>query len=166
MSTFSLPVDSKELLNCAAKAVHYIVYPKFKDFFSSDEVEDLVSTVVEKMLKALDRYDPEKGKLSTWANTIALNTVNSEAAKKKVRNTFIENNSQPKSVSCFADQELEYQELKKELFLKCRNPRDQRILQWKMDGMDLEEMAQREGITMNSVYLILYHLRKRLRTAA
>lgn len=159
-------IDSCDIISCATKSVQCIIFSKFKGFFSSVEVEDIISQVIEKMLKALDRYDPEKGKLSTWANTIALNTVNSEAAKKKVRNTFIENNSQPKNDSCYADQDLECQDLKKELFLKCRNPRDQRILQWKMDGMDLKEMAQREGITMNSVYLILYHLRKRLRTAA
>ena len=157
-------IDSCEIISCATKSVQCFVYSQFKGFFSAVEVEDIISIVIEKMLKAIDRYDPQKGKLSTWANTIALNTVKSEAAKKKVRNTFIE--AKTRIDSCYADQDLECQDLKKELFLKCRNSRDQRILQWKIDGMEPEEMAQREGITINNVYIILHHLRKRLCTAA
>ena len=166
MSRLSSPIDSCEIINCATKAVQCYVNCFFKGFFSAVEVEDLISLVIEKMLNALDKYDPEKGKLSTWASTIAKNTVNSEAGKKKVRNSFIESTGLSMGESCYADQDLECQDLKREFFLKCRNSRDQRILQWKIDGMEPEEMAQREGITLNSVYIILCHLRKRQRTAA
>lgn len=46
-----------------------------KDFFSREDIDDIVGDVIFKAYRSWDRYDPDKAKLSTWVSTIAVNSI-------------------------------------------------------------------------------------------
>ena len=64
------------------------------------------------------------------------------------------------------DRELLLGELKAELLSSLRSERDRRFLTWKFEDLDADEMARREGISLKNVYMVLFHMRERLRRVA
>ena len=161
----------------ASKAVRGFVRKQFPRFFTEQDTEDIISEVVLRMWRGHGSFDPEKGTLSTWIGTIARNAVLSAAESKGHRlgisegfeNGEILDNcpySTFRSAEFAADGELLRNELESELFAKLRSERDRRFLAWKLDDLDASEMAQREGISVENVHMVLFHMRQKMRRAA
>ena len=65
-----------------------------------------------------------------------------------------------------ADRQLLMDELVESLYDRLRQERDKRILLYLADGLDYEEIAEREGLTMRATYMAVFHLRRRLENDA
>ena len=65
-----------------------------------------------------------------------------------------------------ADRELLQDELVESLYDHLRQERDKRILLYLADGLEYEEIAEREGLTMRATYMAVFHLRRRLENDA
>lgn len=177
MTENRIPIHPSQFRKHAAKAVLCYVKKQYSKFFSIEETEDMISDVVLRMWRARDSYDAEKGALSTWVGMIAKNVVRSAAEAKANRSPiageFEDGNIQDnctyslyRSGDFAADKELLFEEMQNRLFLKLKSERDQRFLVWKIEGLDAPEMADREGITVEAVYMVLFHLKQRLLQAA
>ena len=160
------PLEFSEFNSYAARAVRGYVNKCFKNYFPGAEIEDMISEVVEKMLRARDRFDPDKGSVFTWVWTIAKNTVRTHAQSRKVRLDYLLSPSLFKGEPSYADQELLNQEMQEDLYARLHSERDRRFLSWKIAGMEAQEMALRAGISVNNVYVILNRIKGKLRKAA
>lgn len=172
----NFPIKPEQFRAYAEKAVNGYI-KRFSKLFSPDDREDIISEVVMRMWRARDSFSTDKGAFSTWVGTIARNTVFSFAKSKKDRedisNDFEDGEildnceySWYRSDEFAADRELLSEEFQEGLFGKLRSERDQRFLAWQIEGLEAKEMAKREGVSLENVYLILFHMRERLRRAA
>ena len=83
MSFSSRPLSAVEQHNLIASANAAVVrfVNLFSDklgnkrFFSREDIEDMAGDTIMKACRSIDRYDPEKAKMSTWVGRIAVNTV-------------------------------------------------------------------------------------------
>ena len=57
-------------------------------------------------------------------------------------------------------------QLRESLRSRLKSERDRRFLDWQIDGLDAKEMARREGIPVENVHMVLFHMRQRLGRAA
>lgn len=173
----TFPIKPCEFRSQAAKAVLGFVNKKFPKYFSEEEKEDIISDVVFRMWRSMDLYDSSKGSLSTWIGTIAMNMVKSAAMAKKCRmgisgefkdGEILDNSSYStfRGNEFAADRDILFEEFQEGLFDSLKSERDQRFLAWQIDGLDAKEMAEREGISVGNVYVVLHHMRQRLRSAA
>lgn len=177
MSDTTFPIKPCEFRAQAAKAVLGFVNKKFPKYFSVEEKEDIISDVVLRMWRAQDRFDESKGSISTWVGTIAKNVVRSAAAAKCCRadisNEFEDGEildnceySNFRGNEFAADRDIMFEEFQEGIFGSLKSERDQRFLAWQIDGLDAKEMAEREGISIGNVYVVLHHMRQRLRNVA
>lgn len=176
MQQENFPIKPNQFRAFASKAVLPYVNSKFPKFFSEEEKEDIISDVTLRMWRARDSYDSNKGALSTWVGKIAKNAVFTAAEAKWRRSDISAVIEEADSDDCtyinnlkgddYADKDILFEELQEGLFSKLRGERDQRFLAWQIDGLDAKEMAKREGISVSNVYMVLFHMRKRLRGAA
>ena len=169
MSTF--PINAEQFFGVAKKAVVGYVKVQYPKFFSSEDVEDIISEVVERMWKSRESYNPEKGELSTWVRAIAVNAVRSHAKAKSNRTnisfSYDADDYQDTSHSSLeADAELIWEEAQWKMLDKLPSERDQMMFNWKLEGYSSEEIAKRAGVTLNTVYLVFHHLKKRTSRAA
>jgi RNA polymerase sigma-70 factor (ECF subfamily) len=44
-----------------------------RNFFTREDIEDIAGTAILKVWRSIDSFDPERAKLSTWVNRIAVN---------------------------------------------------------------------------------------------
>ena len=167
-----IPIPVTQFRPIAAKAVNGYVYKKFNRFFSREEIEDMVSEVVLRMWKARDSYQEEKGGLPIWVGTIARNVVKS-TAKSKWKRSDINESMEDEIVSVVRAQKefdtdayLLKEEARNRLFARLNSERDKRFLTWQLEGYDAKEIAEKEGISVQKVYMALFHMRERLRPAA
>jgi len=169
--------NSRLILPAAKKAVFGYVRKQFSSFFSIEEMEDMVSDVALRVWRARDRFDPSIAPLQAWVGTIGKNVVLTAAKAKRVRTDFcghIEGGTI--SENCIigsyrgdefeADREILLDELQEDLFSRISAERDGRILADLIEGIDPKEIAEREGISVNAVYVIIFRLRKKLKPKA
>ena len=143
-------MQMKDYWPTAARAVKAYANRKFSGFFTEAEVEDMVAEVVTKMWRARESFDPNRGTEFGWVWTIAKNAVNDAAMAKHKRENI---------GGCWND-DVEI------LYDRVRQERDKRILLYLADGLDYEEIAEREGLTMRATYMAVFHLRRRLENDA
>ena len=65
-----------------------------------------------------------------------------------------------------ADKDILFEETQESLFDKLKSERDKLFLCWKIEGLDSKEMAERAGISVDAVYMVMFHLKQRLQSAA
>ena len=167
-----IPIPVSQFWPYAAKAVNSYVHNHFNRYFSHEEIEDMVSEVVMKMWRARDSFQEEKGGLSSWVGTIARNVVKS-TAKSKWKRSAISESMEDEVVSVIraqkefdTDAHLLKEEARDRLFARLNSERDKRFLTWQLEGYDANEIAEKEGISVQKVYMALFHMRERLRPAA
>ena len=169
-------MTTTEMIELANKTVKGFVNKKFPNFFSNDDIKDIVQDTVCRMWEKRDTYDPEKGTAFAWAWTIAKNKVlDAAAAKARRTGLFARFEDGEIPVDCepymvdandyLADSELLYNERVDGLFNTLTSDRDKLLLAWVMDGLDNKEIAERLGVSVNTVYMATYHMRERLKRA-
>lgn len=168
-----LSIQPKDFWTMAAKAVKAYANKQFAGFFQEADVEDIVAEVVTKMWRARGRFDPDRGTEFGWVWTIAKNAVNDAAMAKHKReniggcwNDDVEELAEGMEAEDLADRQLLMDELVESLYDRLRQERDKRILLYLADGLDYEEIAEREGLTMRATYMAVFHLRRRLENDA
>ena len=177
MSIKYLNISGEELMDYANKSIRSYVGKTFSNFFTKEDLEDLVMTTVEKAIRKADTYEPEKGTVGSWIWVIAKNAVLSEVDKQMRRRRRFTSLDDPKAADVSildtyrgveqpADSELLLEELEQTLFGKLPSERDRLILNWLLEGLDDGEIAERLGVSMQAVYMAIYHLRQRLKNVA
>ena len=168
-----LTIREQDYLSAAAKAVRGYVSQKFAGFFSNADIEDLVSEVALRMWQGRASFDPEKGKESSWIWTIAKNIVCDAAMAKRKReniggcwNDDVDKAAKHMAGDDSADGELLLNERIENLYGRLRQERDRRLLLYLAEEMEYEEIARREGLSIQATYMAVYHLRQRLDNAA
>ena len=166
-------MQMKDYWPTAARAVKAYANRKFAGFYTEAEVEDMVAEVVTKMWRARESFDPNRGTEFGWVWTIAKNAVNDAAMAKHKReniggcwNDDVEELAEGMEAEDLADRQLLMDELVESLYDRLRQERDKRILLYLADGLDYEEIAEREGLTMRATYMAVFHLRRRLENDA
>ena len=168
-----LSIQPKDYWTMATKAVKAYANKKFAGFFQEADVEDIVAEVVTKMWRARGRFDPDRGSEFGWVWTIAKNAVRDAAIAKRNRkdigggwNDSVDEKADGMEAEDLADRQLLMDEMVESMYDHLRQERDKRILLYLADGLDYEEIAEREGMTMRVTYMAVYHLRRRLEDMA
>lgn len=168
-----LSIQPKDYWTMAAKAVKAYANKKFAGFFQEADVEDIVAEVVTKMWRARGRFNPDRGSEFGWVWTIAKNAVRDAAIAKRNRkdigggwNDSVDEKADGMEAEDLADRQLLMDEMVESMYDHLRQERDKRILLYLADGLDYEEIAEREGMTMRVTYMAVYHLRRRLEDMA
>ena len=168
-----LSIHPKDYWTMAAKAVKAYANKKFAGFFQEADVEDIVAEVVTKMWRARGRFNPDRGSEFGWVWTIAKNAVRDAAIAKRNRknigggwNDSVDEKADGMEAEDLADRQLLMDEMVESMYDHLRQERDKRILLYLADGLDYEEIAEREGMTMRVTYMAVYHLRRRLEDMA
>ena len=168
-----LSIQPKDYWTMAAKAVKAYANKKFAGFFQEADVEDIVAEVVTKMWRARGRFNPDRGSEFGWVWTIAKNVVRDAAIAKRNRkdigggwNDSVDEKADGMEAEDLADRQLLMDEMVESMYDHLRQERDKRILLYLADGLDYEEIAEREGMTMRVTYMAVYHLRRRLEDMA
>ncbi len=172
-----MTVSEQELYGGSAKAVRCFVSKTFPRFFREEDIEDMTNEVALKAWKASDSYDPAKGAFYPWLWTIAKRVVLTHAeklARERGRFTSLDDPEAAEAsildtyrgVEPPADSALLLEELQQTLLGKLPGERDQLILSWLVEGLEDGEIAERLGVSKQTVYMAVYHLRQRLRRAA
>jgi len=171
------PIAPEEYRSVASKAVSNYVKKQYSKYFTNEDIEDMVSDVTLRMWRAKDSFDTEKGDVFQWVWTIAKNVVRTAALAKHNRTDIslafeegdIQDNcpySKYRGYDFGADNEIIFEETQKSLFDKLKSERDKMFLSWKIEGLDSKEMAERAGISVDAVYMVMFHLKQRLQSAA
>ena len=177
MQNNSLPIRDRQFRSVASRALLHYVNKRFPRFFSEEEKEDMTSEVVLRMWRARGSYDGEKGALSTWVGTIARNVVLTAARAKSNRMDIsgeledgVYPDDQPwcryRADEQAPDGNILMEQLEEGLFARLGSERDRRFLRWQVDGLTTKEMAEREGIPVDTVHMVLFRMRRRLLGAA
>ncbi|MBQ6177314.1 MAG: sigma-70 family RNA polymerase sigma factor [Bacteroidales bacterium] len=168
-----LNIQPKDYWEMAAKAVKAYANKTFACFFTEAEVEDIVAEVVTKMWRARESYNPDKGTVFGWVWTIAKNAVNDAARAKRKRedvggcwNDDVEKLAEGIVADDRADRQLLMDEVVEKMYNRLKQERDKRILLYLVDGLDNEEIAEREGLTKQGACMAVYHVRRRLEDVA
>ena len=175
MSNFSIAPE--KFRNLALQAVYGFVKKKFRGYFSPEDIEDMVSEVTLRMWRAKDTFDADKGTEFQWVWTIAKNVVKSSALAKSNRAdislAFEEGDVQDdcpysgyRGYEFGADKDILFEETQMGLLDKLKSERDKLFLCWKIEGLDSKEMAERAGISVDAVYMVMFHLKQKLQSAA
>ena len=177
MSVERLPIRPEQFRQYASAVVRAFVNKQFPKYFSVEETDDIVSDVVLRMWRARDSYDPAKGAFSTWVGTITRNVVKSAARAKCCREDISCKLSEDividdsvyglfRSGEMSTDGELIAEETYMTLISVLDSKRDRRFLDWLIEGLNASEMAEREGISVKNVHLVLCRMKRRLPQAA
>ena len=173
----SFPIASEKFRNVASKAVSSYVKKQYSKYFTNEDIEDMVLDVTLRMWRAKDSFDAEKGDIFQWVWTIAKNVVRTSALAKHNRADIslafeegdIQDNcpySTYRGYEFGADKDILFEETQESLFDKLKSERDKLFLCWKIEGLDSKEMAERAGISVEAVYMVMFHLKQRLQSAA
>ena len=160
----------------AVKSFALSVYP---GFFTEDDLQDLISEVVLRMLVSGERYDSKRASVPTWVGTIARNMV-LDAARKEVRRRRVyssmplgdrvEADGDTVGLDPSAAVETDSGVIASDTVRAFRNvvtsERDHRLLNGLLQGYDASELAAQEGVKIGSIYVAVSRLRKILRSVA
>ena len=165
MSNYTFPITPSELTSLVTRQVAKYANTCFKGLFNDWDIEDLASEAICKMLASSSSFNPDKGTFYAWAWRVSHNVVLDAVAKKKrVETISIKDSDWDSTLSDdVADDEANVDSLTESFLSKLKSSRDRRILLHMADGLDAEEIAKREGMTLKAVYMAEYHIRKRLR---
>lgn len=141
--------------------------------FSSNLIEDVVQESLLKILNKLHTFEG-RSQFPTWATAIAIRTAYSELRKREWKNISLEqtltefDQSRLEPVSDLPAPELSnekddlvealYERIHLDLTVKQKD-----ALLAELKGMPLEEIARRQGSTVNAVYKLTHDARKRLK---
>jgi RNA polymerase sigma-70 factor (ECF subfamily) len=156
----------------ATKAVASYIGKRYARVFSAQDIDDMIGDVVCKMWQARASFDPAKGQLFSWVWRIAQNTI-LDAVNARIKRLGISGDIEKVGggtyelpVPTYAD-DLLICDNKLEYYLsELKSERDKRFLLYLADGLKSDEIARREGLTTKQVYMVVFHLRQRLRGLA
>jgi len=171
--------EQARIINCATKSINYYTSKVYKNYFSDEELEDLIGETIFKACRAYDNFDPSRAKISTWISTIAKNTVLSEAEKKSHWTTvsceveeFDDDDDAPRSdfswTSVYNPYSTENMCDRTEFMgrfesIACTlSDEEQRILQMLQEGFKPREIAEELGISQNAASVRIFRLRGKL----
>ena len=171
MTEFPVPPSNYRAL--ATKAVNTYIRKKFPKFFSSEDIEDIVSDVTTKMWLGRKRFDGERSCVEAWVWSIAKNVVLTSAGRKANRSAiFLElengvysdntSESLDRSREFLPDGELIRDETLGGFYDALPTERDRRFLAWKIEGLDSDDMARAEGVPKDTVYQVVCQMKRRL----
>jgi RNA polymerase sigma factor (sigma-70 family) len=173
MQSYSYSLDPTRLWSLVTTLVTSFISKSFPGSFTHEDIEDIIGDVVYTILKKAETYDPAKGAIESWAWRIARNAVIDAANAKKKRPGFsgsIEKDDDNVYVLPIhydsADGEFNRRDLEQNLLKSLRNERDKRFLRYLLDDLDRDEIASREGISVNAVNITIYRLRQQLNRIA
>lgn len=177
MKNAFFPIEPERFRSVAEQAVSTYVNKNFPKFFSAAEKVDMVSDVVFKMWRSRESFDPSRGDFSHWLWVIAKNAVKSGARAKYNRSDIsvsLSGQVIPDSITFGsyrgdefdADRDLRVAELQENLLASLKNERDRQILGWLIEGLTPKEIAEKACLSVENVYLIVHHLRRRLHQRA
>ena len=163
--------SGQELLDCARKAVNGYAPEHFPDLFTREDLEDMASEVALNACSAKTPYDPTRGPLFSWVWIIARNVVLTNVAKK-LRGRTLSIDAPEVIAACDslyaelpADAQLLADELLETLCGQLHTEREQRILFLLRDEVKDKEIAEHLGVSDQTVYSAVFHLRDKLRSA-
>ena len=174
MTEKTLIVNESHYWDYASRAVSAYACPKFGNYFTNEDYEDMTGETVERILRYRHVYDPSKSQFATWVGVIARNRVNTWASNKKKRTDI--SCEMPLDEDGFllvdpvgdftADGGLILRETTSQLFESAGNDTDRTILSLKLDGFDSSEIAQITGLGVNQVYSRWFKTKNRILDAA
>ena len=159
-----------------------------RHFFTHEDIEDIAGTAIMKAWRSIDNFDPERAKLSTWVNRIAVNCVK-DAIDYKMKRLSISESMYVKGKDdddeCGVDEFILDPEM---LGTMSENSADGRVLQCELGericaevskmsdkrkrvahllnvGYSPKEIAAIEGCTPNAAYKSIWDIRAALKSA-
>jgi len=168
MTTSSITIkEQHDLLDNATAAVSSFTAKVFDGFFSRQDREDIVGNTMVKACRSLHRYDPDKGKLSTWVSKIAVNCVLTAAVDKRnhqpISHSMVELDEDGDECSMIdiygcsgkdyeADRNVDYSDFERSVrevtdSVKGKNGRFLLMIE---DGLTPKQMAEVEGCTADA----------------
>lgn len=157
-------VDTNALVRKYEALIHSVLTKKLPNYIGD---EDLVQVGRIALWKSAKRYDPDKGKFSTYAYKAIYHAMLKELSKRKndvSLNTTVAGDEELEFQDTIADlrQSLDGAELKFELedFYKTLKPKKQEILRRKANGETYREIAKAMNISYFDVGNELKSIRK------
>ena len=148
-------VDTNALVRKYEALIHSVLSKKLPTYIGD---EDLVQVGRIALWKSAKRYDPNKGKFSTYAYKAIYHSMLKELSKRKSEvslNAPVAGDDELEFQDTIADlrQSLEGTELKFELedFYKTLTPRRQEVLKRKVDGQTRREIAKALGVSYDLI---------------
>ena len=148
-------VDTDALVRKYEALIHSVISKKLPTYLGD---EDLIQVGRIALWRCAKRYDPDKGKFSTYAYKAIYHSMLKELSKRKSEvslNTPIDDGDETEFQDTIADlrQSLDGAELKFELedFYKTLTPRRQEVLKLKAKGQTRREIAQALGVSYDLV---------------
>lgn len=174
--------DATILQDTARQAVISYANWRFKDFFYKEELEDIASDVVTRLLESIDSYDPAKGRFEAWVAVSAKHEVlNAARAKARRRGIIVPFDSfrdeddyeeypddDARSVhwnSSAADDELERDETDEQI-RSTLGERELQVYELRIQGYEPWEIADRLGISPSAVYMAIFHIKEKTKKVA
>lgn len=157
-------VDADALVRKYEPLIHSVIAKKLPTYLGD---EDLVQVGRIALWRSAKRYDPDKGKFSTYAYKAIYHLMLKELSKRKSEvslNTTVEGDEECELQDLIPDLKstLEGTELRFELedFYKTLTPRRQEIIKRKADGQTHYEIAKAMGYSYEWVYKEMKKIRK------
>lgn len=143
-------------------------FVQYKINVCTQEYEDLVSEIFEKVLENLDKYNPKKGNFAAWFFTIASNHIKNQFRKKHTMVPFehVENTTIKPEQGEQIRHSLEAQEEKKRIAqaLKQLPERERKIVALKFGSeYTYEEIAAITGLSIENCRVITFRAVRKLR---
>ena len=159
-----------------------------KRFFSREDIEDMAGDAIMKACRSIDRYDPEKAKMSTWVGRIAVNTVKDAIDYKMKRlpisgSMYVASHDEggeidadeyildPMVLNTMSENSADCRVLQSELKVRiCQevskmSEKRQRVARMLDGGCSIKEMAEAENCTSGAVSKRIWDIREALRSA-
>lgn len=160
-----------------------------RDYFSKEDIEDMVQDTLLKAWRSIDGYDPTKGKMSTWVSRIAINcvkdTIDYRVKRIAISDSFyntplddydggndedesvLDSKGHPHISEDTADALVERHELEQRISREIGklSDKNRRFASLMMDECAPRHMADIEGCTPNAAAKRVCDIRKALREA-
>lgn len=148
-------VDTDALVRKYEPLIHSVIAKKLPDHLGDD---DLVQVGRIELWKSAKRYDPDKGKFTTYAFKAIYHAMLDELKKRKAGvslNIRVKDGSECELGDLIIDlrQSLDGSELRFELedFFKTLTPRRQDVMRRKANGQTRKEIAQALGVSYDLI---------------
>ena len=157
----------------ATKAVASYIGKRYSGVFTSEDIDDIIATVVTKMWEARASFDPAKGQFFSWVWRISQNCI-LDAVDAKFKRLGISGDFEKVPGGTYAlptpnyavDDELICDDRIEYYLSELKNERERRFLLYLADKLTTDEIMAREGLTANQVHMAVYHLRQHLKGLA
>lgn len=175
MTTTLSRTQQNDIINLANSAVRSRVAKKYKGIFSTMDIEDMVGDTIYKACRSIGSFDPSKGKLITWINTIASNCIKDMLDYKFGRGHItadVKEDMDPEIIFASVDQTCGSQDWESNIDIvygdlltiaESFSERDRRYAQMIIDEFESTEMAKATGDTLGAAQAKACRVRKVLR---